>query len=287
MQATDQLSDRVCYFLANDRVLDQTIAFLNSFRQFNPDLPLQLIPYDDACASIEALAGRYDFSQFDNQSVLERCDRISELFHERTLGTYRKLAIWSGSADTFLYIDTDTVVLREMSFAFDCLHHADVVVAVSNTTGGREWVWGDDIESANVLADEQIAFSANTGFVVSTKPVMDFDWIEQQAEAALSLKDHMRLDCMEQPLLNYLIVTSRSEYSSLIDLKFRGVCPDLPLEQWAGYPGATSHDFRNVCYQGFDRSHIHWAGSWKLANGNAREIPYGDIWNHYRYCVPT
>lgn len=35
------------YFMANNKVLDMTIAFLNSFRMHNKELPLCLIPYNN------------------------------------------------------------------------------------------------------------------------------------------------------------------------------------------------------------------------------------------------
>jgi hypothetical protein len=37
------------YFSANDVVYDWAIAFLNSYRTFNPDLRLILIPFNDQC----------------------------------------------------------------------------------------------------------------------------------------------------------------------------------------------------------------------------------------------
>jgi hypothetical protein len=37
------------YFSDNDRVYDWTIAFLNSYQTFNPNLRLILIPLNDHC----------------------------------------------------------------------------------------------------------------------------------------------------------------------------------------------------------------------------------------------
>ena len=37
------------YFSANDVVYDWAIAFLNSYRTFNPDLRLILIPFNEEC----------------------------------------------------------------------------------------------------------------------------------------------------------------------------------------------------------------------------------------------
>ncbi|NJR32479.1 MAG: hypothetical protein HC778_06160, partial [Chamaesiphon sp. CSU_1_12] len=48
------------YFSANDVVYDWAIAFLNSFRKFNPDLRLILIPFDDRCNRLFQLKEKYN-----------------------------------------------------------------------------------------------------------------------------------------------------------------------------------------------------------------------------------
>src|SRR5258708_768363 len=98
------------YFLANDSVINNTIAFLNSVRMHNPSLPICLIPFNDDCERVMRLHARYDFSIWSDCEVLRRCDEISLSFHNRVLGHYRKLALWEGGFTQFVYIDTDTVI---------------------------------------------------------------------------------------------------------------------------------------------------------------------------------
>src|SRR5262250_2265729 len=105
------------YFLANNQVLDLAVAFLNSFRRFNPDTPLCLIPFDDNVDQITTLRSKYHFSTYRDSSVLRECDEISLRFHNSTMGHYRKLACWKGEFEQFIYIDVDTVVLANVSFA--------------------------------------------------------------------------------------------------------------------------------------------------------------------------
>ena len=58
------ISKRGVYFLANDQCVELTIAFLNSFRFWNPSISLCFVPFDDRVASVEAsLAGALELSR--------------------------------------------------------------------------------------------------------------------------------------------------------------------------------------------------------------------------------
>ena len=49
------MTQRGVYFLANDGILDMAIAFLNSFRTYNPSTALCLIPYADDVEQLTSL----------------------------------------------------------------------------------------------------------------------------------------------------------------------------------------------------------------------------------------
>src|SRR3989338_5484618 len=99
---------RGAYFLADDSVLDLTIAFLNSFRRWNPALPLVCIPFSGRTGQLLSLQQQYGFSMWNDQALLDRCDAISRRFHDETRGEYRKIAAWEGPFEEFIYIDVDT-----------------------------------------------------------------------------------------------------------------------------------------------------------------------------------
>jgi len=46
-----------------------TLAFLNSFRAFNPSIPPCFIPYNDACSRIWALREKYQFDLFEDTDL--------------------------------------------------------------------------------------------------------------------------------------------------------------------------------------------------------------------------
>jgi hypothetical protein len=252
---------RGVYFLANDAILDVTIAFLNSFRLANPTIPLCLIPFDGSTAKIEALSELYSFLVFDDSSQLELCDRISRAFFPQNRGHFRKLAAFEGPFDEFLYIDCDTVVVKDISFVFQFLRYFDFIFSHSDTPGLIRWVWKRSILGGHLLSARQTNFSANTGFFCSKRGVLNLEALEQDLPSAERFKPHMELGCMEQPYLNYAVVTSGKRFTSLLKLKQASGQWDLPLEKWAG-PGLFKWQKDSVCHDGRNFMLYHWAGSW-------------------------
>jgi len=297
------------YFLANNQVLDLVIAFLNSFRRFNPDIPLCLIPFDDNVDQIRSLRSKYQFSIFRDSSALGACDEISLRFHNNAMGHYRKLACWKGEFEEFIYIDVDTVVLANVSFAFRFLSEFDFVTSHSNLPELLEWVWKPSIFSARQLSDAQIQFSANTGFVCSKRGALEFAEINEKLQSAVDLSPHMQLSCKEQPFLNYLIVTSGRPYTSLLRLAHTKGSRRIFFEHWAGTKGLEVVDGQ-MMENGKQAPVllVHWAGEWQprtidrfilplrkllpfRKNNSVRALrlsmPYRELWEYYRFLDDT
>jgi len=253
---------RGIYFLANDRLFEPVVAFLNSLRAHNPEIPLCLIPYDKNTSRIQALASRYNFSTLDDGVLLSRCDAISILFHNRIRGHYRKIAAWSGIFDEFLYIDIDTVVLKSVDIVFPLLGQYDVVTAHSNVPESRMFVWKDSIRSNSELTASEIDYAANTGFILSKLGLFAESGIDSLVKRAKELTPHMELECVEQPLLNYLIVKSTHQYTSLRRLNEQSSTGKLPEECWAGDVGWEIENSGICRYRGraSDVLFVHWSG---------------------------
>ncbi|MDX3749103.1 hypothetical protein [Streptomyces sp. AK08-02] len=272
------------YFLANDRVYDNVVAFLNSFRASNPTIDLCLIPFADDIERTMELASRYDFTVFDDEDVLRRCDEIGARFHGRPAGHYRKLAAWHGEFDRFVYIDCDTVVLEPVDFVFGYLDEYDFLTSHSDIHSIRKFVWRDSIYDTDALTRQQIRFSANTGFVVSHLGAQNLHEVEARLDGAVALADHMELMCFEQPLLNYLIVTSGRPYTSLFVIAQRTGDSSIPQERWAGAgldpepgPGPDRDTPRPPTMM------VHWAGEWERSRREGTPIPLRELWERYRY----
>jgi hypothetical protein len=273
---------RGVYFLANDRVFDQAVAFLTSFRLSNPELPLHLIPFAEDCERITALAPRYRFTVSQDHETLRICDEIGRPFHGEPLGQYRKLAIWSGPFDEFVYIDCDTVVLQPLDFVFELLGEYDVVTSHSNMPDIRRWVWRHSIYRTGALTAQQIGYAANTGFIASRAGLFDPTKVRAGLDGALALAEHMELGCYEQAFLNFLIVTSGYSYTSLLAIAKRTGRRDIPLEAWAGGDIGEVSEGRIVSPSEPKVLLVHWAGEWVRARLAGRPIPHRELWQYYR-----
>lgn len=269
---------RGVYFVANDRVAELVTVFLNSFRRSNPDIPLRLIPFDGEYGRIAALGDRYGFTVWDDEQLLARCDEISLSFHERRKGHFRKLAAWEGEFDEFLYIDSDTAVLRNIDFVFDHLAEYGFLTATSNLPGRA---WKETIRQAGKLKAEQYEYAANTGFVTSRKGALTLDGITAALPAARELTPHMKLG-YEQPFLNYLIVTSGLPYTSLHQLRTTTGDQSVPAEVFAWTPGVQAKDGEIVHPAEPPALMVHWTDPVKPTRADPAEIPLYDLWCHYR-----
>lgn len=294
------------YFLASDGIYDLAVAFLNSFRASNPRIPLCLIPFDSGVERLLKLSNKYQFTVFSDGAALRRCDHISRVLYGRTAGHYRKLAAWEGEFDQFIYIDADTVVLRDVSSLFEHLEHFDMLV--SQSPGNRRYVWRDSIDGTGALTADQIAYSANTGFLVSRKGALPLHQAEARLDSALALSPHMDSMRTEQPFLNYLIVTSEARYSSLSIISKQQNRRDIPVVIWAGARGGIISGGEIRFPQGPESPPVllvHWAGMYQMwglrrqlyhlfcrafrrQERNVRPfMKYGRLWRHYRNLNPA
>lgn len=257
------------YFVANDAIYELTVAFLKSFRIHNPSSPLCMIPYGDDIERLSTLAETYNFSCFADATLFERCAEISRRFHDgRVLGHYRKLACWHGPFDEFIYIDTDTVVTSGVDYVYEFLEDHAFVFSSSDIPEIRNWVWKDTIYSAGALAERQIAFAASTGFFCSTKGALTIEEAESKLPAALAIAQHMELRAVEQPFLNYLVVTSGKSFDSIWNIVAKTGARQFPIERWGGEK-LDFLRFENCCTPHFNVLFVHWAGEW---HPPAREV---------------
>jgi hypothetical protein len=298
------MPSRGLYFLANDKVLDLAIAFLNSARTFNPDLPICLIPYDDQTKRIRERAAHFEFSILEDEALLRWCDAISLEFHEpacRGRGMYRKLAGWFGPFDEFLYIDLDTLILRPIDFLFPLLREFDAVTAYSNDPGSRNFVWQDFLQPNADISQAQIDYAANMGFILSHRGMLSKPAVDALLPAAKRLAPAMQLECFDQPFHNYVIARLAKNYTSLRCLNLPPENRGLPEECWPGSKAWRVELDGSATYRGEPRalSHIHWSGvmaprplekkvyAWLARLGLPTpavrvKLAQGHLWHHYR-----
>ncbi|MFB9909064.1 endo-1,4-beta-xylanase [Allokutzneria oryzae] len=235
------------------------MPFLNSFRRFNPDVPLCLIPFADDVEGLTALRERHRFSVFTDIDLLRTCEAIGLELRGKALGHYRKLVMWEGPFEEFVYIDSDAIVLHGIDFAFELLADYGFVTAHGDDPLIREHVWNDSVYGAGVLTWKQIAFSGATGFIASRRDCLRLDDVLDRLPQAAELLPHMCPHVVDQPLLNYLMVTSGHRYASLFGLTRAGV-EHLPLERSAEAVLGVVRDGQLVSADRCPTLMVHWSG---------------------------
>src|SRR5579862_4870578 len=121
--------------LANDRMIEWLLPFLESYRDTNMAIPLHLIPFDDNVSRTRRAADIFGAKFFlgDMSRVDALAKRLYPLFphHRRRL---RKLEALTLPCDRVIYMDVDTILLRNLHevFAAFAPGEADFVVASSS-----------------------------------------------------------------------------------------------------------------------------------------------------------
>ena len=275
------LMSKGIYLLGSDGTIEDCIAVLSSIRTYNTLVPICLIPFDQSIEKIRRLQERYNFSIYDNAHVLSACDKLGSYIHGSATGHYRKIAAWHGKFQKFIYIDTDTIVLDSVDFVFDMLDEYAFVTAHSNVKNSIKWVWKPSIYESGLLDKNQIEYAANTGFIASHVGDLDVFRVLKNLSAIDSIKSFMNIDCKEQPLLNYLIVKSKKDRTSLLQHSKSKSNRDVKIELWAGDDQVTQFEGLQFYKNGKKILFIHWAGV-KKPNLNDAEAPYCNVWRHFR-----
>ena len=198
------------YLLANDAVIDWTDAFLRSLRALNPRLTVYHIPFDDRCAQVSRLARNYGCLPFP--FPVERYDTIGASFHpdsEVGIHVFRKLAIFAGPLEQFIYIDTDVVVAAPLQpianriFASDydiCFYRHD---HQDRNFADPRLVDFMDIAFPEYGTDKGF----NSGFIASRRNAIPFRHIENVARRADKIARLFGAAWGEQPFLNFSAAT--------------------------------------------------------------------------------
>lgn len=250
------------YFSANDKVYDWAVAFLESFRAFNPTLPLFLIPFDNQCNRVFALANEYRFQIFTDSAFtqLEEVGRKLELGLTATgPNWFRRFAAYWGPLETFFYLDCRTLVLCDLEpildemlvSGFDLLHYDCTIDQVYQP--GRFRVG---------LLRSSRGRGFNSGRWASKRGVLSLSEFEVAADECTQIREQLNPRNTDQFLLNYCCDMKGLRTTSISDL-----LGDMCCAGWARQPGMVYWDgggYRRWDHGGIDHRKrvplLHWAG---------------------------
>lgn len=250
------------YVLANDEVYEWTIAFLESFRTHNPELPLYLIPFDDRCDRIADLESEYQFETFEHESF----DALESIGEKLELGVtpigphwFRRFASFWGPLDEFIYLDCRMVVLADVEPLIHALgsHECDFL----HFEGGLDQVYEPGPVRTELVRDRR-AQGFNSGRWVTKKGLFSRDQMQNVATELVRRRDQMNRRNTDQFFLNYLVHTSDVRYASVHDLM-----PEVSRLTWPRIPGKIYQDDGDYMVWSYGRPEhgtrmviMHWAG---------------------------
>ena len=243
------------YFLANDRVLEWAYPFLASFRKYNPDLPLTLIPYNDDTAQLLALSWRFKFDVLESETYAELDslgDRVLSAPGNKTL---RKMAAFWGVYEHFLYIDTDIVVTSELGRLGKAAQDSGMDLVYADYSLEHVYKPG---ELRRRMVEEYHTKAFITGNWWSRRGLFDLAEIRSRAEEVQEFKAEFA-DTWEQPFINYCCDVKRIKIST-----FAEIMPELLPTTWSPLVHCQQKEGRWVHadgeWAGRDVYMVHYAG---------------------------
>jgi hypothetical protein len=266
--------------VANDRISDWLLPFLESYRATNAKTPLYLIPYDDNLALTRRAAEIYGVHLVteDSSELDALASRLYPMFpgHRRRLRKFLSLAL---PLDEVLYIDVDTILFRDVREIFGKLEPGKVDFIMASTS--EEYVYNKKRAKYDFLRDVRLF---NDGFFLTSNTILSlqnlYEVIARDEAIFHDVRKHGML--FAQPLSNFVTHRRGLKIASLAECvpggsdesfyKASGVRFDddgLPLDGWgnriffAHWAGAVSLPGRRV----FDKA---WHEYSKLAHARLK-----------------
>ncbi|GAX36978.1 Npun_R2821/Npun_R2822 family protein [Nodularia sp. NIES-3585] len=270
---------RGIYIVANDRVIENAIALLNSIRLYDKDVQVYLIPFNDNYHQVaDKLATLHNVKIFPDLELIEKfTNRIGEIFDRDFLALpnkMRKLVAWFGPLDEFIYIDTDIVVFEKIADNLNKLAEVDFFCCDYHHANDKlRNIFSPFVKEQNIFTDAQLEDVFNSGFWASKKGTITEQQMDEALRECANHREYFDFSegVTDQPILNYLILKLIAKRGNLVKIP-------------GGGPGswANSRNFQQEEYVLYDKGkrlqYLHWAGT-KMKIGS----PYWKLWEHYRY----
>jgi hypothetical protein len=291
------------YILANDVVFDHLVALLNSLEVNGAkDIPVCIIPYDDRMEKVRVeIAIRHNVTLFENTDSIDFWEDFATqawTSHRKAqkvwqakgwqqvhcLGMHRKFCCFDGHFDKFVYFDCDTLLMGSLDYIYQKLDEFDWVANDFQYKSDLNYVF--DLSSPklaeifNLFQLDSHIFCA--GWFAAKKGILNRNNSNQLLENLISGEaEILSLRGTDQPLFNYLVARSGISFYN------------FAYHQPAGVTGNHwSSQFDVIDYVLYDKgrrlTYLHYmsisaAKINQLCAGEDVEIPYRNVFLHYRY----
>lgn len=267
------------YIVANDRVMENAIALMNSIRCYNQQVPVFMIPFNDEYHQVfKKLNHLHGVQLFPNLELIEELtQQVGSIFDRDFLklpNKMRKLAVWFGPLDEFLYIDTDIIVFEDIAANLNYLSEVDFFCCDYHHRGEKlRNIFSPVILEQNIFTQADLEDVFNSGFWASKTEVITLEQLYQTLGECSQHREYFDFTqgVTDQPILNYLVLKRIAKRGNLVKLSEGNV------GSWAGSKHFREQD--HILYDG-DKplKYLHWAGTSLKPGEN-----YWNIWEHYRY----
>lgn len=262
--------DRGVAVLANDKVIDWLLPFLESYRDTNMAIPLHIIPFDDNISKTRRAAAAYGARIFE--SDMTRVDalakRLYPLFphHRRRL---RKLQALLLPCDRVIYVDADTILFRNLETVFSAVVPGETDFVVASPS--EQYVFNKRQADYPFLRD---VMRFNDGFFLTSRDVLSLSDFERviDADAAIFHRVRKRGMLFAQPLVNFVVHRLGLRVRTLAD-RVR----NASNESYYKAVGVTIGESGPLDWQGRDIYFAHWAG----ASSKPKSRIFDSRWHEY------
>lgn len=216
---------RGVYCLANDRVLEWFQMFVRSFRHFNPDLPLTVIPYDCVIDQLAQLAPQYNFRVLSEAAAAEfdPLEGIIKKIHKNK-HIFRKWGTFFGEYDEFLYVDADVAVTGSLERIFAAFGKSEADFVYFDTDINEVYL----PQFVEAMRAKYNSPGFNAGVYLSRKGVVTREQLWQKAEEGAGAL-HMFIPRLgDQPFLNWVMDTLQRRM-----VRIHNLCPGYAATIWA------------------------------------------------------
>ena len=267
IEATRQVPPPVStgvFVLANDVVARWLSAFVRSFRTYNPELPLCLIPFDESSSECERLIRGAGGTLFREHAIFAELERIGALLETGVTPTgprwFRRYAAFFGPFEYFAYLDCRMVILGDLhpfavaSSTYDVpLVHYDTAINQVYGTGSIR----------TMLCRNGLGHGFLSGMWSSRKGLFTLGDMAETAESLRQVRDQMNRRNTDQFFVNYLCDSRGLRTCHLADLDAR-----YAHSAWANDRGSLYEDangtWRKWDFGGLQHKRevpfVHWAG---------------------------
>lgn len=257
--------------VANDKIGDWLLPFLESWKRTNASVPLYLIPYDDNLDLTRRAAKAYGVTIVEEEP--KAIDRLAADLYPLFPGyrrRLRKLCALALPLDEVIYIDVDIVLFRDMAPLFGHLKKGETDFIVASPS--FDYVYNKKKDDHEFLKN---ALLFNDGFFLTSNKVLDLDMFIRTIERDAKLFHSVRKRGMlfAQPVVNFVCHRNNLAIRIVTD-----VVPTASHETFYKAKGVTWKDGAPLDQDGREIYFCHWAGGGKSLPTNG---PFDAAWKDF------